>query len=53
MVAYLLGNWNNTSDAGFGYSNGNNNSRTNTDNNIGFRPASQLRRRMLTGMRPN
>ena len=35
------GNWNNGSNAGFGYANGNN-SPSNTNNNIGFRVASLL-----------
>jgi hypothetical protein len=32
------GNWNNSSNAGLGYRNANN-ERTNSNNNIGFRPA--------------
>jgi hypothetical protein len=35
---YAGGNWNNTSNAGLGYRNANN-ERTNSNNNIGFRPA--------------
>lgn len=35
---YAGGNWNNTSNAGLGYLNSNN-ERSNSNNNIGFRPA--------------
>jgi len=38
MGGYAGGNWNNTSNAGLGYRNANN-ERTNANNNIGFRPA--------------
>lgn len=37
---YRGGNYNNASNAGFGYANGNN-SPSNTNNNIGFRVASR------------
>jgi len=37
-LAYRGGNWNNTSNAGVFYSNGIN-PRSNSNNNIGFRPA--------------
>jgi hypothetical protein len=47
------GNWNNTSNAGLGYRNANN-ERTNSNNNIGFRPALPLSARssFLTGDDP-
>lgn len=44
-LANCGGNWNNTSNAGLGYRNGNN-PRTNVNNNIGFRVA-RLKRFIL------
>lgn len=44
-ASHVGGNWNNSSNAGFGYSNGNN-TPTNTNNNIGGRSASKKGKKM-------